>query len=105
MPNTHTPGPWNLGSKDIADIGGFRVNRFAISGSGVAIASVWAGDPQKALAGVEHEGVANARLIAAAPELLTALSEVVRWLGNTGTLYSTDKLIPHLRAAIKNATE
>jgi hypothetical protein len=46
---------------------------------------------------------ANARLIAAAPDMAEALGDVVRWLDNTGTLYSSDKLIPHLRKVLAKA--
>jgi hypothetical protein len=50
--------------------------------------------------GDKHE--VNAKLINDAPKLLAALRDVVRWLDNTGHLYSTDSLVPHLRAAIKD---
>jgi hypothetical protein len=44
----------------------------------MAIASVWAGDPQKQrFALLEHEGHANARLIAAAPDMAAALQGLI----------------------------
>jgi len=90
MTITHTPGPWEINSKDIADIGGFKVYRYAISGSGAAIASVWAGDPQKQLKGVKHQGEANARLIASAPDLAAALHAMLDYYIAYGTFDTDD---------------
>src|SRR5262245_21822561 len=72
---THTPGPWITGKQNIAVLDGCRVNRVPISGSGQAIAGVWNGSVGK---GDVSNGDANARLIAAAPELLEALQAVIR---------------------------
>jgi hypothetical protein len=68
-PITHTPGPWELGSKEHGD-------EYALC---IVQNSSWRG--QQFIARAEpfgaHEGMdeaeANARLIAAAPELLEAL--------------------------------
>jgi hypothetical protein len=65
----HTPGPWTVGKQNIANVDGWKLNRFPISGNGQAIASVWAGRPGRIPFGNEE---ANAHLIAAAPDLLTA---------------------------------
>lgn len=70
-----TPGPWTLGHRNIAKCDGFRFHRFPISGSGQAIASVWDGSADRDLG--FGNGEANARLIAAAPELLAALQFAV----------------------------
>ena len=61
----HTPGPW-------------RLNSWQITGNGATIADLrsW---PNETLM-IRLEAEANARLIAAAPELLEALRGVMRWM-------------------------
>lgn len=69
----HTPGPWNLGAKR--------------SGGGLPIAiDIWSNAPMKGIAVVQEcrthgmsseELLANARLVAAAPEILTALKSIL----------------------------
>ena len=64
--NTHTPGPWR-------------------SSSGTGYVAIMAGptiDRQLAITMTSTpEGVANARMMAAAPELLAALEACIPWLG------------------------
>lgn len=81
---THTPGPWTMqgmtglcGAKNSLPI--MAVNGF--NGCGVEIASV------HAIGDAKH---ANARLIAAAPDLLAALKAIVERSG--GKLYNTDQI-------------
>jgi hypothetical protein len=65
----HTPGPWKLISNGllVQDAG----NRLHIG-------------TFKEAEGLGHSAAANARLIAAAPELLAALEEIVAQLGDKG---------------------
>lgn len=85
----HTPGPWDyrkgLGCKDI----GPRLSRQSIQG----IASTWGLSDDK-------EDEANARLIAAAPDLLDAAD---RALVTLDALYHQPELCRRLRAAIAKA--
>jgi hypothetical protein len=98
MNATHTPAPWQY------HLGRGKNPRFHIQTlSGYQIAST----PEISLAKVEStEQEANARLIAAAPELLSALQELIAEADSTGgntrqvTRYSVDKA----RSAITKAT-
>ena len=69
----HTPAPWAVGAQFTQTVGGYKVNALPIHGSGSAIASVWNGTPRSADIGIQSEGGANARLIAAAPDMAAAL--------------------------------
>jgi hypothetical protein len=62
---THTPGPWS-----IIWFGGMQIGH---EPTGEAVCTMWGSDTDPA--DPKH---ANARLIAAAPELLEALQEIVR---------------------------
>ena len=66
--STHTPGPWNLVSQ--------RAN--AASGSPV-LSEIWSGNYIVARLGALHtdRAVTDARLIAAAPDLLSALKDIL----------------------------
>jgi hypothetical protein len=61
----HTPGPWSQGED----------NPLNIYGNHASVANVHGTHPTGAR--TEEEAIANARLIAAAPELLAALQEAV----------------------------
>ena len=78
MTTKHTPGPWHVDTEDQdADIH---------SGFGMAAKTMGHGHAQ------DGEGTANARLIAAAPELLDALNEQDRFLGVlSGTVPLSEK--------------
>ncbi len=81
----HTPGPWHVDAQYIC------------RADGVAIADVW---QSMEVSGEDTE--ANARLIAAAPDLLTALEELLPYV--TGSMRSTtDPLVEAARAAIAAA--
>lgn len=75
--NKHTPGPWEVGKLNVAHIDGFPLNRIPISGGGYAIAAVWAGDARRQgpIMGLQEMHQANASLIAASPDLLSALRD------------------------------
>lgn len=59
----HTPGPWNPASKDAIEQG--------VYGCGYRIAKMTGGEISR--------DIANARLIAAAPELLAELEMILSW--------------------------
>ena len=59
---THTPGPWQIGGELISQ-----------EGTNIEIASVWAQSANRKFAPSQSKADANARLIAAAPELFEAL--------------------------------
>jgi hypothetical protein len=62
--NTHTPGPWTFAADDM------REGRYSIIHNGPI---AYCGDTTRA----PGDGASNARLIAAAPDLLAALQELV----------------------------
>lgn len=70
---THTPGPWVLEKVSATEIG-VRVHGSVVSGYATVIDTDWTTRAQQ----LEQE--ANARLIAAAPELLNELRVTVRRL-------------------------
>jgi hypothetical protein len=81
--SAHTPGPWSIASKH-----GLYQDEIA-GPSGNAIASVWtrraakfAGEAKRTPVEDWPEGMANARLVASAPELLEAAQEVLDYLGD-----------------------
>lgn len=68
---TYTPRPWTAGEAD--QFGDFTIQR---EGKGLAIAAVTNGEMRR-LCGEWGEHTANARLIAAAPELVEALKHLL----------------------------
>lgn len=88
MTAQHTPGPWSVSIGDFADNG----------------------DARYILEGIKTIGLKDARLIAAAPDLLEALAKIVDW--NTRPLDSgldagrgiTEIQLHQARAAIAKAT-
>lgn len=80
---THTPGPWRL----------------ELANSGARIAADKDTHICAALAGNR----ANARLIAAAPEMLAALKEVVRFVDSVGSEHINRVPFAAARAAIAKA--
>jgi hypothetical protein len=98
----HTPGPWSVRETPWAEgkkhyINGLRGRCLATT------LSMESSDPTK-----KAEVVANARLIAAAPELLAELTDLVGWLhDNQRTIegeFLMDDLLAGPRAAIAKAT-
>jgi hypothetical protein len=90
---THTAGPWELSPIEDRDGG------FAISADRYRVATAhMRGDGYK-------QQLANARLIAAAPELLAACVEAYDWIATHGDSLppSAVKLSVVLRAAIAKA--
>ena len=84
--NKHTPGPWNRikGDRNVYSASGTVCKTPAIIGGGSAAAN-WE---------------ANARLIAAAPDLLEALSEIIN---DGGKFVMTHETHRKARAAIAKA--
>ena len=94
MNDKHTPGPWNIGSSDLP------VSRMSIhcKGHKDSCHSTVALMVSRGVIGISHdEEFANARLIAAAPDLLDVLEELVAEFGVCG-------LTEKARAAIAKAT-
>lgn len=95
----HTPGPW---TKVNGELFGPHGRRVLVSDSGIGVVCGSNPDP-------EHE--ANARLIAAAPELLEALRDLLRAVGragyddaDSGELFELDSAAEEARAVIAKAT-
>lgn len=85
----HTPGPWHVGDLD-------KNYQRIVCGEHIEIATCW----HHCVGSIEREMEANARLIAAAPDLLEACRYIVE-AGETG-----DEMlaIENARAAIAKAT-
>lgn len=93
----HTPGPWVHDTR-----GQGKPDVRAASGRAVACTWMVCGSAPKSDKGYEarcEEDRANARLIAAAPELLAALEELVGW-----QTCVPDAVVEAARAAIAKAT-
>ncbi len=99
---SHTPGPWelgHLGPHGSFEIGVGYLRPGILSHDGFVIAG---------RAAIQHkadEMCANARLIAAAPEMLDALKLAERWLANCVPTVALDvpKPLPVIAAAIAKA--
>ena len=65
---THTPGPWQIGGELISQ-----------KGTNKEIASVWAHSANRKFSPRQSEADANARIMAAAPEMLEALQVLAEW--------------------------
>lgn len=75
----HTPGPWKVGEdRDV-----YTANEDCIA------MIVGAADQYP----IKPKSIANARLIAAAPELLNALEQLVKWMDDSNLSYT--KAISH----------
>lgn len=93
MSNKHTPGPWAHINPD-----GFTVRHPQVySDTGPVCNVTWLGD------GRIDELRANARIIAAAPDLLEALQEIVAAADGEGWA-QLDATLANARAAITKAT-
>lgn len=99
MTQPHTPGPWSV-------IQGFR--GIVISGFAYEVAHC---DDTRDNSPPETEIAANARLIAAAPDMLDALRMAEKefsgwsWTGNARNKGPYDDRLAHIRAAIAKATK
>lgn len=94
MTKSHTPGPW-----EVDDVLSSQASNAISAPTWGMLATVSKGTAKDD----EKEALANARLIAAAPELLEALKALcVRWKGNPDN-YSHAAEIRQARAAIAKA--
>lgn len=109
MSNTkHTPGPWSV---DVNDHQGF------IRGSQPIVRNCEEGDNGMTISGLMVTGCGSyvegfpqlshedARLIAAAPELLAALQSVVEWMDAPDESGFSDNQLSAARSAIAKATQ
>lgn len=74
---THTPGPWRI------DLHGDHNEKFAIEGQAFDGSWKWIAD--RVRGGSKGQTIANAKLIAAAPELLNALKSAASTAHYRGT--------------------
>lgn len=89
MGDHHTPGPWHVGTGKATTI------VYAADGYAVANATTYHGRH-------DQPAEANAALIAAAPDMLTALQMVDRWASGYGTATQSE-MRQWVRAAIAKA--
>ena len=98
--STFTPGPWFVRSED----DGREPRVFITRAFGDGPPRFYIAFIPDAGQGVK-ESYANARLIAAAPELLKELQTAVAWIEDDSEYRPTaDEILPQLRAAIAEAT-
>lgn len=98
----HTPGPWTVGMA--GQYGTHNVN-IIYAGADNSVATVYGLPMHTKLENIEPrwtEGLANARLIAAAPELLEALQEIANDPDSFEVLTQWQR--DQVRAAIAKAT-
>jgi hypothetical protein len=95
--SAHTPGPWEVVT------GILKNGHMAIVAGDYGIAKVWDKEPGKS-----NENVANANLIAAAPELLALVTEIYGFwadvdMSERQLLQAFARLAPEMNAAIAKA--
>jgi hypothetical protein len=88
MTTQHTPGPWYIDCQNESAAIGYRA---IIDGDGYTVCSP------------SPMGQANARLIAAAPDLLAALEVVREYMDHAADQFSYEDIV-QIRAAIAKAT-
>ena len=69
----HTRQPWETNEPITIKVCGYPIIAIPISGDGMSIGYVFCGSPRSAEIGIESNGPANARLMAAAPDMAAAL--------------------------------
>jgi hypothetical protein len=89
---THSPAPWNVFQDPI-------MQRWTIGTATSRICDMWGSSPLFYTA----EDAANARLIAAAPDLILALKEWISMAIHSG-LEGCDEILEQAEAAIDKAT-
>lgn len=103
---TVTPGPWETAYRQRPD-GNYAQEVWGTDGEIVATAG-WAAKPIDEKGAIGNYRETNARLIAAAPDLLEALRDVTEWIHNWSPDFVEDDEWPatdaKLRAAILKAT-
>lgn len=92
----HTPGPWAM-----PDSGKGRISKVGANGGWDGlIATADCGDYARS----KSEGLANARLIAAAPELLEACQALIAYCDKNPPMGDSLWSVQQMRAAIAKAT-
>lgn len=100
--NKHTPGPWKVipGSRDIVSCGDILKRRFIAE----ALESTIKSEHQPSVfVATDLEVAANARLIAAAPEMADHISLMIRTIFDTLRHGLTDGQIDSLESVCKEA--
>lgn len=98
----HTPGPWSVCVQDDSSFPPHTIFADSQIHDGIIKADEW--DNFVACAGLNHENVeANARLIAAAPELLDVVTKFVADADKAGIQDFQISYLPAARAAIAKA--
>jgi hypothetical protein len=98
--SAHTPGPWSIEHKDHA------ARQIITSKKGaIAILQSYGSAEATAAAPLIVERMANARLIAAAPELLKAAQLLAAWDQSDGDVELISEACSVARQAIAKATE
>jgi hypothetical protein len=100
MSTKHTPGPWELSDHFTV----YKLNEDRRRAN-IFWATVYAGNQHGTVKTERSEVAANARLIAAAPDLLEALQAVREWAEGSAENYTGDHPVAKARAAIAKATE
>lgn len=104
----HTPGPWSVSQKNTDPDAAFADEHYQISGAPFGHAAPWIAETYGGL--LRGQAEANARLIAAAPELLALLEEVVQATAScecglsSCSICGADSLNGRIRAALAKAT-
>ncbi len=97
--NKHTPGEWVVSKTYLDGSSSTVITRVSAPDKGTTICDIWGMNTE--------EGKANAKLIAAAPELLGALQELVKTFNpyNQAMYRFAFEQIKQAEQAIKKATE
>jgi len=88
----HTPGPWNYDE--------YNGSLWITDDSGIGTIAQLIPEPNK---GIWDEDKANARLIAAAPELLAALQSLIQYLPEEDIYYEDASAYRQISAAVERA--
>ena len=100
----HTPGPWAIVERqDPVMVSGWHVQIGSVELPFFPYTRVYSEDRSQSSLARDAKQMANARLIAAAPDLLEALKLIVQWDG--ADLILLEHHIERARAAIKKAEE
>jgi len=94
----HTPGPWEVGPQDWSRTRVFQEQQ----GSRRILANCDLNELRETH-GYQEEALANARLIAAAPDLLAACRDVLEFLDNGTPLHPGSFLEQEIRAVVTRA--
>ena len=97
----HTPGPWSMGAVVVGRGDGSTSHRFIQCASGAVVAAAYGNCTVATEANIR----ANAQLIAAAPELLKTLQEILADMESVAPKYRCRLSIKQARDAIAQAVQ